>query len=115
MAGKVKPIPDNYHSITPYLVVNGGARALEFYKKVFGATELFRMDGPEGKVTHAEIKIGDSIIMVADEVPKMGYRSPEAFGGTPVSMMLYVEDVDSVANKLSSAGAKTLKPVENQF
>src|SRR5205814_2368365 len=93
----VKPIPEGYHAITPYLIIDGAAGAIDFYKKVFSATELFRMPDPSGKrIAHAEIKIGDSHIMLADESPSMGYRSPKATGGTPVSLMLYVNDVDAV-------------------
>ena len=91
----VKPIPEGYHSVTPYLICDGAADAIEYYKKAFGATELFRMDHG-GKIGHAELKIGDSPIMLADEYPEMDYRSPKALGGTPVSLMIYVEDVDSV-------------------
>ena len=115
MATAVKPIPEGYHSATPYLIVNGGANAIEFYKKAFGAKEIMRMPRPDGKIGHAEIKIGDSPIMLADEVPEMGHRSPQSLGGTPVSIMLYVEDVDAVAGKATAAGAKVLRPVENQF
>jgi len=115
MAGKVRPIPEGYGTVTPYLIVKSGARAIDFYKKAFGAAELFRMDGPEGKVMHAEIKIGDSRVMLADESPGQGYRSPEALGGTPVSLMLYVEDVDTIVSKAVAAGAKVVRPVENQF
>ena len=109
-----KPIPDGYHSITPYLIVDGAANAIEYYKKAFGATELFRMDH-EGKVGHAELKIGDSPIMIADEYPQMGYRSPKALGGTPVSIMIYVEDVDTVYKRAIDAGAKEVKPLQDQF
>jgi len=110
----VKPIPDGYHSVTPYLICNGAADAIEYYKKAFGATELFRMDH-EGKVGHAELKIGDSPIMLADEYPQMGYRSPKALGGTPVSIMIYVEDVDTVYKQALAAGATELKPLQDQF
>ncbi len=111
----VKPIPDGYHAVTPYLVVEGAAKAIDFYKKVFGATEKHRMAGPDGKVMHAELKIGDSVVMLADEFPEMGFRSPRALGGTPVSLMLYVNNMDEVAGKLTDAGGKTLKPAQNQF
>jgi PhnB protein len=111
----VKPVPDGYHSVTPYLVISAAAAALEFYKKSFGATELLRMDAPGGKIAHAEIKIGDSPIMLADEHPDMGYRSPQAIGGTPVSIMIYVEDVDAVFNRTVAAGAKVRQPVKDQF
>lgn len=111
----VKPIPEGYHSVTPYLVVKGGARALEFYARAFGARELFRMDQPDGRVGHAEIQIGDSRIMLADEFPDMGARSPETVGGTPVGIMLYVEDVDETVARAVAAGAKVTRPVENKF
>jgi PhnB protein len=110
----VKPIPEGYHSVTPYLVMKGAAEAIEFYKKAFGATELFRMDH-EGKVGHAEIKIGDSPIMLADESPQMGYVGPTTLGGTPVSLMIYVADVDTVYKQAISAGAVELKPVQDWF
>ena len=110
-----KPIPDGYHTVTPYLIVQGASDALAFYKKAFGATELFRMEGPGGKVGHAEIKIGDSPLMLADEYPDMGYRGPQALGGTPVSIAHYVNDVDAVFDRAVSAGAKVLKPVKDQF
>jgi PhnB protein len=115
MAGKVRPIPEGYHAITPYLVVKGAARAIDFYKKVFGAREKFRMEGPGETVAHAEIEIGDSVIMLADENPQHGALSPGTVGGTPVSIMLYVEDVDRIAEKLAKAGAKTLRPVQDMF
>src|SRR5512147_3023724 len=92
MAGKVKPIPDGYHAVTPYLIVGDGARAIEFYKQAFNAVEVMRMDGPAGKVGHAEIRIGDSPIMLADEFPKCDTRSPASLGGSPVSIYLYVEE-----------------------
>jgi PhnB protein len=113
---KVKPIPEGYRSITPYLILDGAAKAIDFYKKAFGATEIMRMESPDGsKIGHAELKIGDSIVMMADEHPQMGYRSPKALGGTPVSLMVYVEDVDTVAKRAVSAGAKELRPVVDQF
>src|ERR1700716_2387136 len=96
MATATKPIPDGYHSVTPYLIIKGAAEAIDFYKQAFGATELFRMPKPDGKNGHAEIKIGDSPIMLADEFPEMGYASPKTLGGAPVSILLYVEDVDAV-------------------
>jgi len=111
----VKPIPEGYHSATPYLIVKDAARAIEFYKRAFGATELLRMAAPGGKIGHAEIKIGDSPIMLADEVPDMGALSPESLGGTPVSILLYVEDVDAVFNQAIAAGAKVQRPVKDQF
>lgn len=115
MAGKVKTIPDGYHSVTPYLTIRNAAGAIDFYKKAFGATELMRMPDPSGKVGHAEIKIGDSPIMLSDEFPEMDVRSPETIGGTPVTIMLYVEDVDTIARQAVAAGAKIVKPVEDQF
>ena len=115
MPDKVNPIPDGYHSVTPYIVVDGGARAIEFYKQAFGATELFRMAGPDGKIGHAEIKIGDSHVMLADEHPEMNARSPQAFGGSPVSLMLYVEDVDATVGRALEAGATLTRPVADQF
>jgi PhnB protein len=116
----VKPIPEGYHSVTPYLIVNGAATALDFYKKAFGAKELFRFPTPDGRIGHAEIKIGDSHIMLADEPQdqlhrEMGYRSPASLGGTAVGIMLYVEDVDAVAKQALAAGAKEVRPVVDQF
>lgn len=111
----VKPIPDGYHTATPYLIVKDGAQAIDFYKKALGATEMFRMDAPSGKIGHAEIRIGNSVIMLADEVPGMEHKSPKTLGGTPVSIMLYVEDVDSQFEKAVSAGAKVKRPVRDQF
>ncbi len=112
---KVKAIPDGYHTATPYLIIKDAARAIEFYKKAFGATEIMRMAEPSGKVTHAEIKIGNSPIMLADEFPEMGARSPQTIGGSPVSIFLYVENVDALANQAIAAGAKVLMPVQDQF
>jgi PhnB protein len=111
----VKPIPEGYHSVTPYLIINGAASAIDFYKQVFRAEEVFRMAAPDGKVGHAELKIGDSHIMLADEYPDMGFRGPQAIGGTPVSLLLYVEDVDDCFNRAIAAGAQALKPVKDQF
>lgn len=111
----VKPIPDGYHTATPYLIVKGAAEAIEFYKKVFGATELMRVPGPGGAVMHAEIKIGDSIIMLADEFPQMDALSPKTIGGSPVGLMLYLPNVDEVFARMIAAGAKELRPLQNQF
>jgi PhnB protein len=111
----VQPIPNGYHSVTPYLIIEGAAKALDFYKKAFGATELMRMNGPDGKVGHAEIKIGDSPVMLADEFPEMGFRSPKALGGAGVSLLIYVEDVDTRFNQAVAAGATALRPVQDQF
>jgi PhnB protein len=111
----VKKIPEGYHSVTPYLIIKGANAAIDYYKKVFGATERMRMDGPGGTIGHAELVIAGSTIMLADEHPDMGHRSPKTFGGTPVSLVLYVEDVDTVFKRAVEAGAKTQRPVENQF
>ena len=111
----VKPIPDGYHSVTPYLIVKGAASAIEYYKKAFGAMELMRFQGPDGLLMHAEIKVGDSPIMLADEMPGMAYRSPQSYGGTPVSIALYVEDVDAVFNRAIATGGKVHRPVQDQF
>ena len=111
----VKPIPDGYHSVTPYLILDDATRALEFYKKALSAVELFRMAAPGGKIGHAEIKIGDSPIMLADESPEMGARSARTIGGSPVSLMVYVEDVDARVAQAVAAGAKLTRPVANQF
>ena len=111
----VKPIPDGYHTVTPYLMIKGAARALEYYKKAFGATELMRMEGPDGRVGHAEIKIGDSIIMLADECPEAVSSSPETLGGSPICIMLYVPDVDARFEKAVAAGGTVIRPVKDQF
>lgn len=111
----VKPIPEGYHSVTPYLIIDGAADAIEFYKKAFGATELFRMPAPGGKIGHAEIKIGDSPIMLSDEHPEMGATSPTTLGGTPISIMIYVDDVDTIFRKAIAAGGTEQKPVQDQF
>ena len=110
-----KPIPDGYHTVTPYLVVKGAAAALDYYKKAFGATETFRMADPSGAIRHAEIKIGDSMIMLSDEAPEMGYRGPQALGGSPVGIMLYVEDADKRFNQAIAAGGKVKSAVQDQF
>jgi PhnB protein len=115
MATTTKPIPDGYHSATPYLIVKGAAEAIDFYKHAFGATESFRMANPNGGIAHAEIKIGDSVIMLADEHPDMGYRGPRSLGGSAVSIMLYVADVDGTFGRALKAGAKAQRPVANQF
>jgi PhnB protein len=113
--GKAKPIPEGYHTATPYLIIKDAAQAIEFYKKAFGATEVVRFPQPDGRIGHAEIKIGDSHIMLADEFPEMGARSPQSIGGTPVSILLYVEDVDAQAKLAVAAGAKVVRPVKDQF
>jgi len=111
----VKPIPEAYHTVTPYLIIEGAAAAIEFYKKAFGAKELFRFPAPEGKIGHAEIKIGDSPIMLADAYPDMGYNGPKSLGGSPVSLMIYVENVDSVFNQAVQAGATVKEAVSDKF
>ena len=111
----VKPIPEGYHSVTPYLIIKGAADAIEFYKKAFGATELFRFPAPDGKIGHAEIKIGDSPIMLADEFAETGYKGPRALGGSPVSLMIYLEDVDTVFNRAVEAGASVKEAVQDKF
>jgi PhnB protein len=110
----VKPIPEGYHSVTPYLSVNGAVQALEYYKKAFGAVELFRMEH-DGKIGHAEIKIGDSPIMLADEFPDMGFLSPQTLGGSPVGIMIYVPDVDTVFKQAIDAGGVEKKAVQDLF
>jgi PhnB protein len=111
----VKPIPDGYHTATPYLIIRGAADAIEFYQKAFGATELFRFPAPDGKIGHAEIKIGDSPIMLADEYPEMGYKGPQSLGGSPVSLMIYVDDVDTVFDRAVAAGASVKEAVSDKF
>ena len=108
-------IPDGYSQVSPYLCIDGASDAIEFYGSVFGATERMRMPSPGGKVGHAELEIGDAVIMLADEFPEMGVRSPKAIGGTPVTIFVYVDDVDSVFERAMSAGATSLRAVENQF
>ncbi len=111
----VKPIPDGYHSVTPYLIISGAAKALAFYKAAFGATEFLRMDGPEGRIMHAEIRIGDSVIMLADESTDVKVVSPTTLNGTAISLMVYVEDVDTVFNQAIAQGAFPRRAVQNQF
>ena len=115
MPNKVKPIPDGYHSVTPYLSIAGAANAIEFYKRAFGATEIMRMPMPDGRIGHAEVQIGTSRVMLADEFADIGFRAPGALGGSPVHLHLYVEDVDTVVAQAIGAGAKLTRPVENQF
>ncbi len=112
---KVQPIPKGYHVVTPSIVVRGADKAIEFYKKAFGAKELNRMAGPEGKVMHAEIKIGDSIVMLSDEFPAMGSSSPETVGGISASMLIYTKDADALFNQALSAGAKVSMPLADMF
>ena len=110
-----RPIPEGHHTATPYLIVKGAAQALEFYKKAFGARETMRFAAPDGQIGHAEIRIGDSVIMLADEHPDMGYRGPGSLGGSPVSILLYVEDVDRWFERAIAAGGKVMRPVADQF
>jgi PhnB protein len=111
----VKPIPDGYPTVTPYLIVDGASAAIEFYCSVLGATERMRMPTPDDKVGHAELEIGNSVIMLADEFPDMDALGPRAIGGSPVSLHVYVEDVDTVFDRALGAGAKALRPVEGRF
>jgi PhnB protein len=111
----VKPIPDGYPRISPYLSVDGASAAIEFYGSVLGATERMRMPAPDGRIGHAELQIGDSVVMLADEYPEMGIRGPKAIGGSPVTLSVYVEDVDDVFQRALDAGAKAVRPVEDQF
>ncbi len=115
MASKAKPIPDGYHGATPYLCCKDAAGAIAFYKKAFGATELMRLADPTGRIGHAEVKIGGAVIMLSDEHPEIGVRSPQSLGGTPVGIHLYVEDVDALSNQAVAAGAKLVRPVADQF
>ena len=111
----VKPIPEGYPQVTPYLCVDGAAAAIDYYQRVFGATERMRMPGPNDTIGHAEIQIGTGIVMLSDPFPEMGALSPKALGGTPVTVSVYVEDVDTIFERAVEAGAKALRPVENQF
>ena len=111
----VKPIPEGYHSVTPYLCCRNAGAAIDFYKKAFGATELMRMGAPGEKIGHADLQIGDSHLMIADEFPEMGFLSPQSVGGSPVMIHLYVEDADATTARAVTAGAKVVKPVEDQF
>jgi PhnB protein len=111
----VNPVPEGYPRVTPYLIVDDGAGAIDFYTSVLGATERMRMGGPDGKVGHAELEIGDSVIMLADEHPELDAIGPKTVGGTPVSLHLYVEDADAVFARAIEAGAKELRPLEDKF
>jgi PhnB protein len=115
MAAPVKPVPDGYHTVTPYLIFNAAGDAIAFYKKALGAEEVMRIGGPGGKIGHAEIRIGDSRIMLADEHPELQALSPKTIGGSPVSIHLYVEDVDRAVERAVAAGAKLIRPVADQF
>lgn len=111
----VKPIPDGYPVVSASLLIDGASDAIEFYKKVFGATERMRMEGPPGRIAHAEIQIGDSVLMVSDSMPDMGFVDPKACGGSPVILSVYVEDVDATFKKAIDAGAKEERAVADQF
>ena len=115
MAKNVSPIPRGYHTVTPYLAVRNAAQALDFYKRAFGAEEVMRMNGPQGTVSHAEIKIGDSIVMIAEEAASSGLRSPQSLGGSTASVFLYLNDVDATFKQAVSAGAKSQQPVTDMF
>jgi len=110
-----KAIPDGYPRVTPYLYIDGASTAIDFYRSVLGASERMRMPGPDGKIGHAELEVGDSVIMLADVNPAMDVRSPKSIGGTPMALHVYVDDVDGVFGRAMESGAKQLRPVENQF
>lgn len=111
----IKAIPDGFHSITPYLVLADAARGIEFYTRALGAKEVYRLPMPDGKVGHAELQIGDSRIMLADEAPEQGAKSARFFGGSPIGLYVYVEDVDAAAERFVAAGGKVVRPLENMF
>ncbi len=116
MATKAKHfIPEGYHTVTPYLIVRGAARAIDFYKTAFGATELFRMPMPDGRLGHAEIRISGSIVMLADEFPERNVKGPQSLGGTSVGISVYVEDCDASFNRAVAAGAKVEQPLADKF
>lgn len=111
----VKPVPDGYPSVTTYLIVRGAAAALEFYKSAFGGVELIRLDAPGGLIGHAEVRIGSTPVMLADENPEWGVKAPETLGGSPVHLLLYVDDCDAVFQRAIAAGGKELRPMRDQF
>lgn len=115
MSTPVKAIPDQYPTATPYLACSGAAKALEFYQQAFGAVEIMRMPMPDGRIGHAEVRIGKSVIMLADEFPEMGFKSPSTLGGSPVTIHIYVEDVDAFVEKAVAAGAKITQPLQDKF
>jgi PhnB protein len=115
MARSATPVPKGYHTLTPYIIVNDAKAALEFYARAFGAVEIYRHPGPDGRVGHADITIGDSHVMLADEFPEMGCKSVGAYGGSPVKMYLYIDDADAWVERAVAAGAKLTTPVANQF
>src|SRR4029453_10567382 len=114
MANNVNPIPEAYRGPTPYLSVKDATDAIKFYQRAFGAREVFQMSQPDGKIGHAELRIGAAPIMLADEFPEINFRSPESIGGTPVNILIYVNDVDALVDQATAAGAKLMRPVEDQ-
>ena len=115
MPTKTQPVPKGYHTLTPYLVVSDAKKAIDYYQRAFGAHETMRMDGPDGKIAHAELKIGDSMMMISDEMPGSGNRSPKSLGGSPVGLFLYVENVDNIFKQAVSAGAKADQQPTDMF
>jgi PhnB protein len=115
MSVAANPIPKGYHAITPYLIARNASAAIAFYKTAFGAEETYRLAQPDGRVGHAELRIGGAVVMLADEFPEMGIKAPPSFGGTPVTLLLYVQDVDAAAARAVAAGAKVKRPVKDQF
>jgi PhnB protein len=115
MAETVNAIPDGLHSVTPNLIIKGASKAIDWYKKALGAEELYRMPGPDGRLMHAEIKIGNAVVMMTDEMPEMGGKGPQMLGGTPVSLMIYCEDCDVLFNRAVAAGATVRMPIEDAF
>ncbi len=115
MAGQVQPIPEGYHSVTPYLAIKGAASAIDFYIRALGAQERYRLPGPDGTIGHAEIVIGDSVIMLSDESPGMGHSSPQTLGGSPVAFAIYVPDADAAFARAVDAGASVVMPIEDRF
>jgi PhnB protein len=115
MANRGRPVPEGFHTLTPYLVIAGASRAIDFYKQAFGAKERFRMPGPDGRIMHAELQVGDSRLLLCDEMPEMGGRSPQTLKGSPVSLFLYVPDVDATFKQAVAAGAQEKAPVSDMF
>lgn len=113
--GTVRPIPEGYHTVTPYLYVRGATAAIDFYRNVFGAAEIVRMAGPDGRIMHAELKIGDSVVMLGDENLQVGMLSPQTVGGFSTGLHVYVENSDAVVKKMVDSGGKVLRPIKNQF
>jgi PhnB protein len=112
---KLKPVPEGYHNVTPYLIIQGAAAAIDFYKKAFGATEIMRMPQPDGRIGHAELRFGDSVVMLADEFPEMDILGPKTLGNSTVGLLLYVDDVDKTVERAATMGATIQKPVQDQF